>query len=284
MNSNRLLLVGQTITDSCNSCHDGTGGRGVYGAIAAQGLVAVGQHRTETVTVVPGGDGATGGNRTGVFSGAGATMTCTDCHSPHGANVVAAFQGDRYRNSGGFEGRLSTKLLKQRPGDTTISVTQYGSDWCIACHRGRNSAVVSMHNHPVESSATAGGNPYVYQNIPIIASLAPTSATVMGSVGVAKAVGKRNGAFLMPFPRTPLQAGHKPICQQCHEDARFVGTIQPGGAIAAPSPFTVTTPDGATASNNPRFQNFPHESTSTVLLVESNDDLCMNCHPADVLP
>ncbi len=32
---------------------------------------------------------------------------------------------------------------------------------------------------------------------------------------------------------------------------------------------------------NPRFQNFPHETQNAHFLVETNDDLCLNCHTAE---
>jgi hypothetical protein len=38
------------------------------------------------------------------------------------------------------------------------------------------------------------------------------------------------------------------------------------------------------ANDNPLFQNFPHETTNDNMLVETNDDLCLNCHPATALP
>jgi predicted CXXCH cytochrome family protein len=37
-------------------------------------------------------------------------------------------------------------------------------------------------------------------------------------------------------------------------------------------------------TDNPRFQNFPHETANTRMLVETGDDLCTNCHPPAVLP
>jgi hypothetical protein len=38
------------------------------------------------------------------------------------------------------------------------------------------------------------------------------------------------------------------------------------------------------AYDNPRFQNFPHETTNSRMLVEEYDDLCLNCHPMSQLP
>ena len=38
------------------------------------------------------------------------------------------------------------------------------------------------------------------------------------------------------------------------------------------------------AGDNPMFQNFPHETVNANMLVETYDDLCINCHPATELP
>jgi predicted CXXCH cytochrome family protein len=37
-------------------------------------------------------------------------------------------------------------------------------------------------------------------------------------------------------------------------------------------------------TDNPRFQNFPHETENPQLLVETDDDLCLNCHTPANLP
>jgi hypothetical protein len=251
-----VLLPGATITADCNLCHDGTGGQGVYGVIQARlGVAPTSAHSTENTAVVPGGNSTTGGDSTMRFAGVGGTLTCTDCHSPHGANTVAPFQGDRVRSVWGIQNYVSTKLLKQHPGNSAATVTEYGSDWCLACHQGRNS-IGPVHNHPV-----------------------------LGQMGF------NNRGYLMPYPRTTGaggQAGHLPMCQQCHADPRFPGTLNNDGTAQAAA-YTVTTPsfgtpDARTATDNPRFQIFPHESTSTAMLIQQNDDLCLNCHPAGQLP
>ena len=273
------LLPGATVISSCNTCHDGTGGHGVYGSIAARGMTAAASHRIDVTSIVPGGNGATGGNATIAFSGPGGTLSCDDCHSPHDANTVAAFTGDRQRTyfaawPMGVQTYATNRLLKQRPGDATESVAAYGSDWCLACHRGRNTTG-ALHNHPVESTATVA-NPYTYNNLPIAASDLQTATTVLGSLG------RSNRGFLMAYPRTAQQTGHLPICQQCHEDTRYVGDLSATGSDAAT--FTISSVDGTTTTDNPRFQNFPHESVNTKMLVETNDDLCLNCHLASSLP
>ena len=281
----RKLLPAATITDDCNTCHDGTGGQGVYKVLAARGLTAVAGHRTETTTIIPGGNGATGGNATGIFQGVGGTLTCTDCHSPHGADVVTAFQADRIRTSfGGLPNPTSTKLLKRRPTGSATSASEYGSDWCLTCHAGRVSGGI-VHNHPADSSATVAA-PRIYRNTAILSTTTvPTNSTVLGGMGGT------NAGYLMPFPRTLApsgQTGHFPICQQCHADARDPGTLDPAGTAKATA-YKITVPqygvaDGRTITDNPRFQVFPHESTATAMLIQQNDDLCMNCHPTGQLP
>ncbi len=292
------LLPGATISATCMTCHDGTTtfGEGVYGAIQGRGLNVASQHRIDTTSVVPGGNASTGGSATMALSGVGGTLTCSDCHSPHGRNTVTPFLGERqrsYRFLTDYHGLLTvqtqSRLLKQRPGNAATATAEYGSDWCMACHAGRASGLPTTHNHPVESTITTA-NPYNYRRAGIIgAGPYPTSVTTVGPVGINTKNSAFNVAYLMPYPRTGAQAGHYPICQQCHEDARYVGTLTTDGAGAYPSTATVTFPDGRAASDNPRFQNFPHETTNYRMLVEATatayyDDLCLNCHPASQLP
>lgn len=279
--SGQLLLPGATITATCFTCHDGTQGRGVYGAIAARGLTVSARHRTETTSVVPGGDANTGGAKSMSFGGAGGTLTCTDCHSPHGSQIVTAFPGDRRRISG-MPPLTLTRLLKQKPGGTATATVEYGSDWCISCHQGRNSGLSAVHNHPADSLATTSV-PFTYGRAAISVSDSASSVTTYG------AIGGTNRGYLMVFPRTAQQAGHKPICQQCHEDNRYVGDLVSNGTQSDPATWTGATNDGSTASDNPRFGNFPHETTGYRMLVEATstayyDDLCLNCHPVQQLP
>jgi len=283
--SDDSLLPGQTIRDTCFTCHDGTQGQGVYGAIAARGLPVGGQHRVETTSVVPGGNASTGGSAAMAFSGQGGTLTCSDCHSPHGNNVVGRY-GSEWRPrtdwfldalpSHGVDllpddgSLLTTKLLKQRPGDATTPVADYSSDWCIACHKGRASGMAGVANHPVESVLTttiAYKRSYMFRREP------------------------DNNMFLWQYPRTGdiRREGSFPICQQCHEDTRYVGELSADGTSRQSAPYTITAADGKSATDNPRFQNFPHETTGYRLLVEAtttaySDDLCLNCHPLQQLP
>ncbi len=293
------LLPGDTVKDSCGVCHDGTGGRGVYGTLAVRGVPVGADHSTETTNVVPGGSASTGGSATMVFSGMNDTLTCSDCHSPHGSDTVTAFLGERQRAPEYDKVPVLTtsRLLKRKPGGVATPVNDYGSDWCLACHAGRVSGTAGLHNHPVESSVTKPSPqvPYNYRELGIVGvGPYPTSATVLGPGGIDSDVPGYNRAYLMPYPRTGAQAGHLPICQQCHEDTRNVGTLSTDGTQATPSVFDLTgypAGDGLfdTATDNPRFQNFPHETEGYRLLVEatttgSTDDLCLNCHPTAALP
>ncbi len=257
------LLPGPTVTATCAACHDGTAGSGVYGALAAAGLSPVSRHRIDVTDVVPGGDSSTGGTSTATFLGENGYMSCDDCHSPHGAATVASFTGDRARNDTDTA-FVSDRLLRQRPTSAVATVTVYGSDWCGACHKGRISASAIVHNHPTDSTVSTS-SPFYYEQVARVT----TETAITTELGT---LGRTNRGYVMPSPRSAEQTGHAPICQQCHEDVRSVGT---SGAVTQ---FTVTQADGAQATDNPRFQVFPHESDNPSLLLEVNEDLCTNCH------
>ncbi len=313
------LLPGATLKATCLTCHDGTAGYGVYGAIAARGLVVGGGHSVDDTSVVPGGDASTGGTSTVAFRGPSAKMTCSDCHSPHDSNTVQAFTGERVRIRANEGAIYSTKLLKQQPTGAAAPTAVYGSDWCAGCHKGRTSTG-AVHNHPVETKASRPSDFYYYNNLAVYrtagfptdgqyesGALVPlTNAYArMGAVGTILPAGNgghpitmspvwaeadfHSSPWLMAYPRSALHAGHTPICQQCHEDSRNCGTLSADGATANIIRDGVwgTDADGLNLSgyvNNPRFQNFPHETQNTRMLVETGDDLCMNCHPPAVLP
>lgn len=296
-----LLLPAATIKGTCETCHDGSGGQGVYGVLAAKIPVVpvAASHRVidtnpGTIVVVPGG-AANGDDSTEVFSGAGGNLTCTDCHSPHGTNVVNEFTGDRARAAEDLPPDptlKSSRLLKQVPtsygGDPIV---EYGSDWCGACHEGRLSGSGMANNHPVESTVNLPDSGlladlFYYDRVARVTGVG-VSTTEIGTMG------KSNGGYVMPdliTGRTAEQDGHDPICQQCHEDARSVGddlVNNPQRLDNSPSEaFTVTALDGAVTTDNPRFQVFPHESQVASFLVEDGtlDDLCLNCHNPAMLP
>jgi predicted CXXCH cytochrome family protein len=243
------LLPGQTVTSVCYSCHDGTGGGGVYGAIFARtGVQPAGSHRVDTTSAVPGGNASNGDTATMTFKGGiDGTLGCSDCHSPHDSKTVAKWTNQRLRTGpekpwvvdpGLTE---SNRLLRQNPGGSTATATVYGSDWCLACHAGRVDAG-ALHNHPADSQATTTNPSYVprnYENVALLSSDASTSVTVMGTLATT------NRGYLMPYPRTAQQGTRAPICQQCHENSRDVslggvGALDPAGSIAKATPYSVT--------------------------------------------
>jgi predicted CXXCH cytochrome family protein len=158
------LLPKATATDTCLECHDGTGGFGVYGTIKARtGADPAGGHSalTNRTNVVPGGS-STGGSRTETeYRGEEGFLGCVDCHSPHGSQLVAAFNTERQRYDRdplGFSKK--TNLLKQKPNGSDTTSTVYGSAWCAGCHRGRHSSGSAI-NHPVDSGT------FSYDSVPL---------------------------------------------------------------------------------------------------------------------
>ncbi len=301
-----VLLPSGTIYGTCFTCHDGTGGWGVYGAIAARGGTVSdtsGHGRLldgswSSTNIVPGGDPTGGAELPGSFSGADGVLMCNDCHSPHDADTVKPFIGDRARMRQPTALYSSSKLLKRLPtgAGATTPVDDYGSAWCLTCHAGRTAGGV-VHNHPVETTGRT------YSLVALLVSDEPTGLTELGPLGGFlrptvhgyTSTGGGNRGFLMPFPRTEQQVGFGPICQQCHEDSRSVGTLDATGAIGDAQVAEVTLADGVTwggsawvtaaeGSDNPQFQNFPHETVNPNMLVEIDDDLCLNCHPTAQLP
>lgn len=280
------LLPGETIHATCMTCHDGTAtiGEGVYGAISGRGLAVASGHRIETTSAVPGGNAADGGSATISFAGPGGKLTCSDCHSPHGNDCVNPFLGERQRayRWGIMTLQTQNRLLKRSPTGATTSTASYGSDWCLACHKGRGPGLSEAHNHPAESKWTTA-TPFIYNNVARLNAGVNATATTLGPLAA------NNGGYLMPYPRTAEQTGHAPICQQCHEDARDVGSLSATGNAGTVKPYMVGIADGRSLTDNPRFQNFPHESTNYRMLVEATstafyDDLCLNCHPVQQLP
>ncbi|HZL04390.1 MAG TPA: cytochrome c3 family protein [Coriobacteriia bacterium] len=265
-----LLLPSATVKDTCEMCHDGTGGAGVYGVLAKRDIETRATHSVESTNVIPGGDPSSGASATAVFGSLSGMLTCTDCHSPHGNDVVAAFTGDRVRGSVDVT-ITSSRLLKKRPTTATRTVEVYGSDWCASCHKGRLSGSGKNGNHPVESTLSTT-SPYTYDNVVRVAGV-ETTATVLGSLG------RNNFGYVMPVnPRSKLQSGHSPICQQCHEDARRVGDVIPQ-QLETTELFSIVATDGSVEPDNPRFQTFPHESPNEGFLIEQPaNGLCLNCH------
>lgn len=300
------LLPGATIKATCESCHDGTGGTGVYGVIKARtGLEPAATHSIETTNAIPGGSvGAT--SSAGVFSGPGGTLTCSDCHSPHDTETIEPFLGDRLRSSVASDTAYAVRtnrLLKQSPGSSETTVGVYGTAWCASCHQGRvgqhRADSGLMRDHTVETDLLAPeGDAYYYDRLPVVDGVDSTQ-TVIGSLG------QSNAGYVMPresmetTARSELQQGRGPICQQCHEDARDVGPSERGTnptllagqefSVTSYASENVTTSPSVESTDNPRFQVFPHESDVEYFLVRPIEPavedtstprygLCLNCH------
>lgn len=290
------LLPGASAREVCESCHDGTGGRGVYGAIAARGSEVRSAHRIDEVDTIPGGDPA-GGPLVGSFSGSGNTLTCTDCHSPHDTNTVKPYVGDRKRSADDTTTALATnRLLKALPSAVDGSpVEYYGSDWCASCHQGYHLAENGLdpvtgtaNRHPVGFVTEIAGEPsFHYDNVRVVTGSESTE-TAWGPLGGS------NRGYVMPHVPGDMrgfygpQQGVGPLCQQCHEDARDVGGVQGGSPVLlSGQEFSVSAygPDGDVTADNPSFQVFPHESdqpgfrlTRSDPDAPSVDGFCLRCH------
>lgn len=253
--------VGPTISDTCLTCHDGTGGAGVYGVIRhLDPLAEVSEHRinsgTGGVMAVP--MGASDGTTASVgFTGADGGLSCGDCHSAHDSGTVDAFIGDRVRTADDTSAAVaSNRLLKRKPTSATTSTAVYGTEWCGGCHKGYSR---TGHTHSVSTAPTR-----YYDKVDRLNAAGTAMDAAPGPLG-----GSNRGYVTTNAPEPP-------ICQQCHEDRRDVGNAVKYQVSAAET-FSPSL-DGATPGN-PRFQNFPHETAGTALLVEDEAWLCGNCHP-----
>lgn len=265
------LLPAATIIATCNTCHDGTGGGGVYGVIKRVTDEKPFGHRVgfslNGQITVPGGD-ENGGSLDRTFGDNGGGLTCTDCHSPHAAGVVGAFVGDRVRSSADTTSANPTnRLLRVDPGRNDVTVDEYGTEWCQACHQGRG---IHKTNHPVASMTTTfSANYNAVQRMDSY-----DSTTVAASAGP---LGGSNLGYVVPEGTPGL-----PICQQCHEDARDIANdLTRPFLIDGDTEAFEPSLDGVPSSGNPQFQNFPHETVNKALLIEERDSLCLNCHLAD---
>jgi predicted CXXCH cytochrome family protein len=270
------LLPSETMLGICNTCHDlsytGTGGLrsgGVYGAIRAQGVAVQGRHNiadyNETDTAPS--DGSKSYEATANIPGGGSLaekLNCDDCHTPHGNTTMQPIPAQRWRMSGGSTMTASNKILQDDVNGTpagTYSI--YGADWCAACHTRRHSdskGLAGVNNHPVDQSGAKYFDPSMAAQ-----GLAWTAtATAEGGLPDRQAGWSREAT-----------SGWAPMCQQCHDNPRNVESRY----IVTESPN-----DGRATGDNPRWQNFPHETYTPMFLVETGDDLCMNCHPTGGLP
>lgn len=264
-----ILLRGATVSAACLTCHDGTqSGIGPYDTIEAHGGTVAAQHRTDTTNVVPGGTT----NLTG-------SLACSDCHSVHGAGTVTAFLRDSgfagTTYIGGADAYVTSDCLL-RSDVNGESVAEYGALWCAACHDQRHSDSGTAINHPVDSAADWG-----YGDVVSTVTLDSWRAGPYDGSGNAIGMGRTNGGYIMAPAAEDgdgrVAVRRDPMCQQCHEDARNVTEV-------FSADYTYRGTDPWNTPVNPEFVTFPHQTTNPRLLVETYDDLCLNCHPVSGLP
>ncbi len=259
------LLPQATVQATCDYCHNGTNGRDIYAMSTPLGAHVM----TTDATRVPGT----------IIGGAftNTSLTCSSCHSPHDNDTVAVFRGDTnhitqtyfappalppyptttfYGQPGGVVVETN-KLLKRnpykQPTTTDFQFSLYGAGWCTDCHLNRHSEG-TLANHPV-NTATAYN----------------TVSYWTGSAWATTRLGGSNAGYLQRATSGVTYSNY-PICQQCHEDTRNVEAA-----------FNVTT-QVFSATDNPKWKNFPHETELDYFRLETGDDLCLNCHITTDLP
>lgn len=260
-----LLLQGPTVSAACQSCHDGTGGIGVYRTIEAYGGSVAASHSCDATSVVPGGSSPLDG-----------PLSCAHCHSAHGSRTVAPFLRDGGRAFSADEYVYSDCLLRSDVATTVPGAyPRYSGRWCAACHDQRHSDSPATVNHPVESSVLWG-----YGEVTSTVTLESWRLFDPG-VGYAVGMGRTNAGYLMASVDETgdgrVEVRRAPMCQQCHEDARDVEAV-----FSADYTHRGTDPWNLPA--NPEFTTFPHQTTNPSMVVERGDDLCMNCHDVRGLP
>ncbi|HWI54619.1 MAG TPA: hypothetical protein VNT57_02925 [Desulfobacteria bacterium] len=180
---NSKLLVGATVTDTCQFCHDITGSDiAPYSTTKMSGPSEIqSAHRIQGITTgnsvitdwagydqIPGGDPSTGGSALldasqGDLSGL--KLTCDSCHTPHGLRTLLPYLGESVVKSStssndvqpGFQVfYLTSRLLKVSLQVDGAVYSDYGSGWCAGCHQGRLSMTGNgSFNHPVDQDANA---------------------------------------------------------------------------------------------------------------------------------
>lgn len=258
-----LLLTDSTISGTCLACHDGTGGTAPYDAIEARGGVVLSEHSIDTA-VIPGGS-----------QNLAEVLGCGDCHSVHRSGVVDPFirdSGIALDSNGGLI--ASDCLLKSDVNTTTADAFPvYGARWCASCHDERGSELGMTINHPVNTSGVFG---YGEVTSTAGAQLDRADGWAGGSV---LGMGRTNGAYVMaPVDEVAdgrVENRQDPMCQQCHEDARDVETKYDAN---------YSDPNPVASGYDPLYITYPHQATNLYFLVESNDDLCLNCHNPSALP
>lgn len=261
-NADKLLLAA-SVRDTCAYCHEETGGfwADSFPTVYSSQFTAGAIHRSDSAAVDIENPDRHGTSTAPID---GVNFSCASCHSPHGQNVVAGFASDTtsasrskmLRQAGGEYALGSAGVQYDLKGMGEIDDTEYATLWCADCH---DSADTGEHtNHPAwTNSASAnyddlniGGQNDSYVMTPSYSAAEVTSPLTYSSQNL--------------------------ICQSCHEDSREVTAA-----------FDVTNPTSAYAyypTDNPKAKEFPHSTENASMLVETGDDLCLNCHDLGALP
>lgn len=245
------LMRYQTVLQNCGYCHDPTFGI-TTPTVSERAMVMevipssyrLGGHFREPKEVTVSPSLAL---EVGITSDTTFTLTCSSCHSPH-ANPSITLPGE-----GWFQGdedtTRSSHLLLCNPGSSTGSYHVYGGGWCADCHERRHNGIPSVYNHPV-NTATALTAVWYWN----------TSTLSWSTMSLANS----NQGFFQ-YATSGVPPTNYPICQQCHEDSRDVETSYTSGA-------------------NPYYVAFPHETENRRMVIETGDDICLNCHVTSELP
>ncbi len=186
---NPRLLLGQTVTEVCQFCHDITGsnlapyftsdlpdpgyGNDVKASHRVFGVLNGFTYNLDYgSTTIPGGDAVNGGDAPLDTGGqgklSGNNFTCNSCHTPHAmtTNTVDIYLGEsalKESESGLSNGQrkiyLTNRLLKRVVNGVDTGGT-YGAAWCAGCHQGKvNKMTVSdgvySYDHPVDGFGPA---------------------------------------------------------------------------------------------------------------------------------
>lgn len=256
-----------TISELCFACHDNTGKSGVYSQLASLGYGVGAEHSVELTNTVP-------GSNLGQMH-----LSCTDCHTPHNRTDVAgqwlSFSPNaRGLITGGDEEQTNRMLRDDIGGKPKRTYTNYGGGWCAACHDRRHSSAPAVQNHPTTETAYSAytGAPNGRNEAELgIFIFDPLPANAYETAGMGT-----NGR-MTPRPGAPR-------CQQCHENSMNVegdywGNSDPSDTLGGNIANGTRLVDGVVVGDS-----FPHQTTGANLLVETGDDLCLNCHATSGLP
>lgn len=251
--------VRDTISELCFACHDSTGGRGVYSQVESLGYTVNGEHSVDVTVTVP-------GSNLGDLH-----LTCVSCHTPHNNTLMAGnYMSFNPRGFGqGFTAYETNRLLRDDVGRTPKGTyTQYGSRWCAACHDRRHNENPSIKNHPVDLASA-------YQAYVNDAASAPNLGVFIFYPVAGNPYEPPGETRVSPRPASPR-------CQQCHESSMDVEGDYTWDLSNA---SRIIDPDGSGPSDPTTVaDSYPHQTTGANLLVETGDDLCLNCHATDNLP